>query len=102
MQGPDFDLDAFKKDLMDKFIDDTTAIAQEHEEHRRQIGGWVDDFEWVHMRHKVGGTDSDSASIERRAIIQKVNEKNLDFENFTRETTNKKSALREEMAGLED
>lgn len=27
--GADFDIDAFKRDLMDKFVDDTTAIAQE-------------------------------------------------------------------------
>ncbi len=33
--GPDFDLEGFKRDLMDKFIDDTTAIAQEQEEHKR-------------------------------------------------------------------
>ena len=25
--GTDFDLDSFKRDLMDKFVDDTTAIA---------------------------------------------------------------------------
>jgi hypothetical protein len=35
--GGDFDLDGFKRDLMEKFIDDTTAIAQEQEENKRQV-----------------------------------------------------------------
>jgi hypothetical protein len=54
------------------------------------------------MKHKATNQDSDAAALERRAIIQKVNDKNLDFESFTRETTIKKSGLREEMANLED
>lgn len=62
----------------------------------------LEDFERLHTRHKAAGSDTDVASMERRTIIQKVNDKNLDFENFTRETTGKKSALREEMANLED
>lgn len=102
VSGSDFDLDGFKRDLMDKFIDDTTAIAQEQDEHKRQVAAKIEDFERLHMRHKAIGNDSDAASMERRAIVQKVNEKNVDFENFTRETTNKKSALRDEMANLED
>lgn len=40
--------------------------------------------------------------MERWQLINKINEKNLDFENFTRETTLKKAALRDEMANLED
>ena len=100
--GNDFDLDGFKWDLMDKFIDDTTAIAQEQDEHKWQVSAKIEEFERLHMRHKAIGNDSDAASMERRAIVQKVNEKNVDFENFTRETTNKKSALRDEMANLED
>ena len=102
VSSSDFDLDGFKRDLMDKFIDDTTAIAQEQDEHKRQVAAKIEDFERLHTRHKAIGNDSDAASMEWRAIVQKVNEKNVDFENFTRETTNKKSALRDEMANLED
>lgn len=65
----DFDLDGFKRDLMDKFIEDTTAIAQEQEDHKRQVSTKIEDFERLHMRHKATGTDSDAASLERRAII---------------------------------
>jgi len=34
-QSSDFDLDGFKRNLMEKFIEDTTAITQEQEDHKR-------------------------------------------------------------------
>lgn len=39
------DIDGFTRDLMDKFIDDTTAIAQEHDQHKRQMTQKLDEFE---------------------------------------------------------
>jgi hypothetical protein len=87
---------------MDKFIEDTTAIAQEQDEHKRQMSKKVDEFERLHMRHKANALDNDAVQIERRNLIQKINDKNVDFENFTRESTQTKKDLREEMANLED
>ena len=88
-----FDVDGFTRDLMDKFIDDTTAIAQEHDQHKREMTTRLDDFERAHMRHKIESTGDDQVSIERRNLHQKINDKNLDFEDFTRETTQTKKQL---------
>ena len=54
---------------MDKFIDDTTAIAQEQEEHKWQVAAKIEEFEWLHMRHKATNNDSDAANMERRGIV---------------------------------
>lgn len=63
---------------------------------------WLDDFERAHMRHKIESTGDDQISVERRNLHNKINDKNMDFEEFTWETTQTKKSLWDEMATLED
>lgn len=54
------------------------------------------------MRHKMEATGDEHMSEERRNLYKKIQDKNLDFEDFTRDTTQTKKDLRDEMATLED
>ena len=58
---------------MDKFIDDTTAIAQEQDGHKREMARKLDEFERLHMRHKATSADNDTVSLERRNLLSKIN-----------------------------
>ncbi len=50
---------------MEKFIEDTTAITQEQEDHKRQVASKIDEFERIHSKHKTFNIDADPNSVER-------------------------------------
>lgn len=97
-----FDLERFKGELMEKFIRDTDDISSENERIRQNAITRIDDYE----RHHIHDRDmdfGDGASIgSRKTIVEKVSVTNRDFDRATKEATNEKRRLREEMADLED
>ena len=45
---PNFDIHSFKRDLMDKFISDSSQITREQEDHKREISRRLDEIERKH------------------------------------------------------
>ena len=54
------------------------------------------------MRHKSTAQDTDANAFERRQFLQRINEKNVEFQDFTGSSTASKKRLRDEMAEMED
>lgn len=96
-----FDLERFKGELMDKFIKDTDDIASENERVRTNAVSRIDEYERHHITDREFGFNDDALS-QRKTIMEKVSRTNVDFDRSTKESTNEKRKLREEMADLED
>ncbi len=98
----DFDIEGFKRNLMGKFLDDTASIAQEQEDHKRELSRKLDAFEREHMKRKAGSQDTDLLAGERENLVRKIEDRNREFQEFTTNTTQTKRGLRDQLASYED
>lgn len=97
-----FDLERFKSELMEKFIRDTDDIASENDRVRSNAINRIDDYERHHITDRDMAFNENDVVSQRKTIMESVTKTNHEFDRTTKEATNEKRKLREEMADLED
>ena len=97
-----FDLERFKGELIEKFIRDTDEISLENERIKTNALTKIDDYERHHIHDRDMDFGEGSSISQRKTIAERVSVTNRDFDKSTKESTNEKRRLREEMADLED
>lgn len=97
-----FDLERFKGELMDKFIRDTDDIASENERVRSTALSRIDDYERSHISERDLDFGVGDVVQHRKTVVEKISTTNVEFDRSTKESTNEKRKLREQMADLED
>ena len=70
----DFDMDAYRKELMGNFTAETDKINVEQDTHKSSLNKRLDELDRLHGEHKGLQKDNERTNKQRREILAKVEE----------------------------